>query len=71
MCSGKNKFVKATDAKTYYFDLFKDVGNNLKHEIYFIIKHQQFLAEKTTKDEFSQFFFKCKHGNDIQEHEKQ
>ena len=33
-----NKIVMTTEPKTFYFDLPKDVGSNLKHEIYSIIK---------------------------------
>ena len=43
---------------TIYFDLPKDVCNNLKHEIVFIIKHNNFLAEHATKKEISQVLFK-------------
>ena len=33
-----NKLVKITEPKTFYFDLPKNIGKNLKHEIDFIIK---------------------------------
>ena len=56
---------------TIYFDLPKDVCNNLKHKIVFIIKHNNFLAEHATKKEISQVLFKYKHGSDIHEHGKQ
>ena len=32
-----------------------DVDNNLKHEIDFIINHNELLADHTTKDKISQF----------------
>ena len=41
-----NKLVIITEPKTFHFDLRKDV-DNLKHEIDFIIKHIEFLAENT------------------------
>ena len=34
-----NKLLITTDHKNNHFDLSKHVGNNLKHEIDFIIKH--------------------------------
>ena len=42
-----NKLVIITEPKTIRFDVPKDVGNNLKHEIDSIIKHSKFLAEHT------------------------
>ena len=33
------KLVKATEPKFFYFDLTKDAGINLKHEIYLNKKH--------------------------------
>ena len=35
---GDNKLLITKEPKTFYFGLFKDVGNNLKHEIHSIIK---------------------------------
>ena len=35
------------EPKIIHFDLHKDVGNNLKHEMDSIIKHNKSLAEKT------------------------
>ena len=57
--------------KTVHFDLPKDVGNNLKHEIDFIIKHNECLAEHVIKKKWCQLLFKYKHGKDIHEHVKQ
>ena len=31
----------------------KDVGNNLEHEINFLVKYSEFLAEHTIKNEIS------------------
>ena len=63
-----SELVIITEPKDIHFDLPKDVGNNskhLKHEIYFIIKHNEFLAEHTIKIKISQLLSKYKHGNDI------
>ena len=35
---GDNKVVIVAEIKTFHFDLPKDAGINLKHEIYSIIK---------------------------------
>ena len=42
---GDNKFIVTTEPKTFHFGLSTDAGINLKHEIYSIIKHNEFLAE--------------------------
>ena len=67
----ENKLVIITEAKTFHFDLAKDVGKNLKHKINSIIKQNEFLAEHTIKSEISWVLVKYEHGNDIHEHEKQ
>ena len=61
------------DPKTFYFDSDwpKDVDKNLKHEIEFIIKTNESLAENKIKNEIEQLLSKCKHGNNIHEHGKQ
>ena len=46
---GCKKCVIATESKCFHFDLPKDAGINLKHEIYFITKHNEILAEHTKK----------------------
>ena len=45
--------VVTIDPKTFYFDFAwpKDVYENLKHEIEFIIKSNESLAENKTKNE--------------------
>ena len=43
------KLVIIAEAKTIQFDLLKDVGNNLKHETDFTIKHNESLPEDTIK----------------------
>ena len=64
-----NKLVVLVEPKTIHFYLPKVFRNNLKHEIDFIIKQNDFLAEQTI-NENSQLFSK-KHGVDINEHRKQ
>ena len=54
----------------FYFDWPKDVDKNLKHEIEFIIKSNESLAEKK-KNEIEQLLPICKHENNIHEHGKQ
>ena len=66
-----NKLVIITKPRTIYFDLSKTLDNNLRHEIGFIIKYNQFLAEHTIKNQIVQLLFKLKHGNDIYEQWKQ
>ena len=50
---GDDKLVIITEPKTIRFSLSKDVDNNLKYEVYFIIKDDEFLAEDTIKNKFS------------------
>ena len=66
-----NKFVIRTGPKTIYFDLSKKVDNSLKHEIRFTLNRNEFLAKHKIKDKISWLLPKYKHGNHIQEHEKQ
>ena len=60
-----------TETKTFHFDLPKDLGNNLKHEIDFIIKHKEFLADQTMENKISRLLSKYKYENDIHKHGKQ
>ena len=41
------------EPKTIYFDLVRRCDNNMKHEIDFVTKHNDFLADYTTKTEVS------------------
>ena len=50
--------VITTVPKTIHFDLFKDIAKNLKHKIDSIIKHNEFLAKHTIKNEIIQLLFK-------------
>ena len=60
------------DLKTLYFDFdwLKDVDENLKHKIEFIIKSNESLAGSKIKNEIEQLL-KYKLGNNIHEHGKQ
>ena len=55
------------DSKTFCFsfDWPKEVDENLKHEIEFIIKSNEFLAEKKIKIEIEQLLLKYKHESNI------
>ena len=53
------------------FDWPKDVDENLKHEIEFIIKGNESLAENKIKNKIEQLLPKYKHGNNTHEHGKQ
>ena len=61
------------DSKTFCFNSEwpKDVDENLKHEIEFIIKNNKSLAENKKKNEIEQLLLKYKHANNIHEHGKQ
>ena len=61
------------DPKTFYFNFHwpKDVDENLKHEIEFIIKSNEYLAVKKIKNEIEQLLSKYKNENNIHEHGKQ
>ena len=61
------------DSKTFCFNFEwpKDVDENLKHEIEFIIKNNKSLADNKIKNEIEQLLLKYKHANNIHEHGKQ
>ena len=61
------------DPKTFCFnfDWPKDVDENLKYELEFIIKSNEALAENKMKNKIEQLLSKYKHGNNIHEHRKQ
>ena len=64
---GDNELVITTERETFHYCLPKDVANNLKDQIDFIIKHNERLAEKTTKNRIRQLLSKYNHVNDIYE----
>ena len=69
----EDNIVVIREPKTFYFyiDLPKDVDENLKNEIEFIIKSNEPLPENKIKNETEQLLSKCKHGNNTHERRKQ
>ena len=61
------------DSKTFYFNFAwpKDVDENLKLEIEYIIKSNESLPENKIKNKIEQLFSKFEHGNNTHEHGKQ
>ena len=61
------------DPKTLYFnfDRPKDIDENLKHEIEFIIKSNESLAKNKIKNEIEQLLLKYDHEKYSYEHRKQ
>ena len=61
------------DPKTFCFnfDWSKQVDANLKHEIEYILKTNESLAENKMKNEIEQLLLKDKHENNIPENGKQ
>ena len=55
----------------FNFDGPKDVDENLKHEIKFVTKSNEFLADNKIKNEIEKSLLKYKHGNNINEYRKQ
>ena len=62
----KENMVVIIDLKNFYFyfDFTKDVDENLKHEIEFIVKSNKYLDENKIKSETEQLFSKYKHGSE-------
>ena len=60
-------------SKSSYFNFhwLKDVEENLKNVIEFIIRNNESLAENKMKNKIEQLLLKNKHGNNIHEHRKQ
>ena len=69
----EENMIVTRDSKTFCcdFDWPKDVGENLRHEIEFIIKSNESLSENKIKNKIEQLFLKYKHGDNIHEHGKQ
>ena len=61
------------DLKTFCFnfDFPKYVDEDFKHEIEFIIKSNESLAENKIKNKIEGLLLKYKHGHNIREHKKQ
>ena len=55
----------------FNFELPKDANENLNHEIKFIIKSNESLAENKIRNKIEQLLLKYKHGSNIHEHRKQ
>ena len=55
----------------FNFDWSKQVDENLKHKVKYIIKSNESLAENKMKNEIEQLLLKDKHENNIHENEKQ
>ena len=61
------------DPKTFQFDFDwpKDIDENLKHKIEFIIKSNDSLPENKIRNKTEQLLLKYKLSNNIHEHGKQ
>ena len=57
-----NKSIIIIEPKPFHFVLTKDAGDNMKHEIDFIIKHNELLVKNTIKNKIRQLLSKYKHG---------
>ena len=68
----EGNMVVIRDPKTFCFnfDWPKNVDENLKHEIEFVIKSNESLAENKIKNEIDQLLLKYKHRKNIHEHRK-
>ena len=53
---GKHKLVITTGPKTFCLDLPKDAGSSLKHEIFSMIKHNEFSPERTIKTRLDNYW---------------
>ena len=69
----EENMIAIRDPKTFYFysDWPKNVDENLKHEIVFMTKRNESLAENKIKNRMEQLLLKYKYGSDIHKHEKQ
>ena len=69
----EKNMVVIRDPKTFYFDFgwSKDVDENLKHEIEFIIKNNESLAENKINHKIEELLSKYEHQKNIHEHRKQ
>ena len=62
--------IRDLDTCCFNFDWSKDVDEILRHEIEFIIKNNESLAENKIKNKIEQLFLKYIRGNNIHEHRK-
>ena len=65
--------VAIRESKTFYFDFDqpKNINENLKDKIEFIIKSNEPLAENKTRNRIKSLLSKYMYGNSIHEHVKQ
>ena len=63
--------IRAPKTSCFNFDWSKDVDEKLKHDIEFIAKSNESLAEYKIKNDIEQLLLKYKHGSNIHEHRKQ
>ena len=63
--------IRAPKKNFFNFEWPKYVSENLKHEIEFILKTNESLAENKIKNEIEQLLLKYKHRNNSHEHGKQ
>ena len=63
--------IRDPKAFCFNFDQAKYLDENLKHEIEFIVKSNEPLAENKIKREIKQLLLKYNHENNIHEHRKQ
>ena len=68
----KENIVVIRDPKTFcsVFDCSKYADEKFKHEIEFILKRNESLAENKIKMEIEQLFLKYKYGNNIHKNGK-
>ena len=67
----EENMIAIRDPKTFIFDWTKYVNENLKHEIEFIMKSNESLAENKIKTEIKKLLLEYKHGSNIHKHRKQ
>ena len=69
----EQNMVVIREPKTFYFDFDwpKNVDDNSKHEIEYIIKSNEPSADNKTKNETEQLLSKYKYKNNIHENGKQ
>ena len=69
----EDNMIVIREPKTFYFnfDWSKKVDKSLKHEIEFIIKHNESSAEHNIRNEINLPLSKYKHGNNIHKYRKQ
>ena len=66
----EENMIVVRDPKTFCFNfgLPKDIDENLKHEIEFIIKSNESLQGNKTKNETEELLLRYNHGNNIHEY---